>query len=399
MAAKVESTQERLSPVVEPAAAERLYSLDTYRGLTMILLAFTVPYYDWASNIASAYPDSPLVGTFLSQFDHVAWQGLTLWDMIQPSFMFMVGVSLVYSCSSRLRRGHSFSRLLAHAVFRSVFLILLGVFLRSLDSETTNWTFEDVVTQIGLGYVPLFLLWRCGRRAQVAAIVIILVGTWFLFAAWPVDPPDPNPYTGFFAHWNIIGNPAQYIDQWFLNLFPRETTFLANDGGYYTFNFVPSLATMTLGLLAGNLLRDQLSPTAKLSRLALWGLALMVGGVLLQVVGICPIVKKIWTPSFVLLSGGLCLWILASLYYTVDIKKWHRVSFPARVVGMNSMAMYIIVHTLAGWLTKNLQTHLGSKIFTIWGEAYEHLLLNLLVGTCLWLICLWMYKRQLFLRI
>lgn len=156
---------------------------------------------------------------------------------------------------------------------------------------------------------------------------------------------------------------------------------------------------MTLGLLAGNLLRNPPSPTAKLSQLALWGLVLIVGSVLLQVAGICPIVKKIWTPSFVLLSGGLCLWILAALYYLVDIRKWQRISFPARVVGMNSMAIYIMVHTLAPWLAKNLQTHLGNKVFAIWGEAYEHLLLNLLVGICLWLICLWMYKRQLFLRI
>jgi predicted acyltransferase len=395
VAAKVESTRETLLP----ASGERLYSLDTYRGLTMMLLAFTVPYYDWAGNIVAAHPHSPLLATVLAQFDHVTWQGLALWDMIQPSFMFMVGVSLVYSGSSRLRRGHSFSRLLGHAIYRAVFLILLGVFLRSLDTETTNWTFEDVVTQIGLGYLPLFLLWWYGWRAQVAAIVAILVGTWLLFAMWPVDPPDPNPYTGYFAHWNIVGNPAQNIDQWFLNLFPRETTFVANDGGYYTFNFVPSLVTMTLGLLAGNVLRTDSTATAKLGRLSIWGLALIATGVLLQVAGICPIVKKIWTPSFVLVSGGLCLWILALLYYLVDVLKWQRISFPARVVGMNSMAMYIMVHTLAGWLAKNLQTHLGTQVFAVWGAAYEHLIMNLLVGTCLWLICFWMYTRQLFLRI
>jgi predicted acyltransferase len=397
--AKIKSPPLKPPPTITPAISERLYSLDTYRGLTMMLLAFTVPYYDWASDIAAAHSNSSLLGKLLAQFDHVPWQGLVLWDMIQPSFMFMVGVSLVYSCNSRLRRGQSFSRLLVHAIYRSIFLILLGVFLRSLDSKTTYWTFEDVVTQIGLGYVPLFLLWWSGWRAQVGAIVAILVGTWLLFALWPVDTPDPNPYTGFFAHWNIIGNPAQYIDQWFLNLFPRETTFVANDGAYYTFNFVPSLATMTLGLLAGNLLRTESPATTKVKHLMLWGLTLAGSGFLLQIAGICPIVKKIWTPSFVLLSGGLCLWILAALYYLVDVRKWQRISFPARVVGMNSMAIYIMVHTLAGWLAKNLQTHLGTKVFSLGGVAYEHLLINLLVGTCLWLICYWMYTRQLFLRI
>jgi predicted acyltransferase len=397
--AKIKTPPSQILMDAVPTSSERLYSLDTYRGLTMMLLAFTVPYYDWASNIATSYPDSSLVGKFLAQFDHIAWQGLVLWDMIQPSFMFMVGVSLVYSCNSRLRRGHSFTRLLVHAIYRSLFLILLGVFLRSLNAETTYWTFEDVVTQIGLGYVPLFLLWWYGWRTQVAAFVAILIGMWLVFALWPVDPSNPNPYTGFFAHWNITGNPAQYIDQWFLNLFPRETTFVANEGGYYTFNFVPSLATMILGLLAGNTLHAESAASSKIKRLSLAGLALVFGGILLQITGICPIVKKIWTPSFVLLSGGLCLGTLAALYYLVDVKQWQRLSFPARIVGMNSMAVYIMVYTLAGWLAKNLQTHLGTKLFSLSGNAYEHLLLNLSVGACLWLICYWMYKRQLFLRI
>jgi predicted acyltransferase len=271
--------------------------------------------------------------------------------------------------------------------------------LRSLDAPATNWTFEDVVTQIGLGYVPLFLLWWCGWRIQVAAIVAILIGTWLLFAAWPVDPSASNPYTGFFAHWNILGNPGQYIDQWFLNLFPRHAIFVKNDGGYYTLNFVPSIATMTIGLLAGNVLRAKSTATIKMLQLSIWGLVLVVGGLLMQAGGICPIVKKIWTPSFVLISGGLCLWILAALYYLVDVRRWQRIAFPARVVGMNSLAMYVMIHTLSGWIAMNLKTHLGTKVFAISGRAYEHLWLNMSVGMCLWLICYWMYRRQLFLRI
>ena len=381
------------------AVGERLNSLDTYRGLTMILLAFTVPNYDWAARIATKHTDAPLLARFLRQFDHVEWQGLVLWDMIQPSFMFMVGVSLVYSCNSRLRRGHSFARMLFHAVFRSIFLVLLGVFLRSLDTESTNWTYEDVVTQIGLGYVPLFLLWRGGRIVQLSALAVILVGTWLLFALWPITPENTGFYNDFFAHWNITGNPWQYVDQWFLNLFPRDERFVANDDGYYTLNFIPSIGTMIFGLLAGNVLYQHLMASVKLRQLLTWGGVALATGVLLEVAGICPIVKKIWTPSFVLVSGGICLWTLAILYYCVDMLNWDRISFPARVVGMNSMAMYIMVHTTAGWLARNLETHLGTKFFALWGNAYQPLFINLTVGVCLWLICFWMYKRQIFLRI
>ncbi len=383
----------------EPRVAnERLYSLDTYRGLTMLLLAFTVPNYDWAANIAAENSGSWFVESLMWHFEHVAWQGLALWDMIQPSFMFMVGVSLVYSCHARQRRGHSFAQMLAHAIFRSLFLILLGVFLRSLGRESTNWTFEDVVTQIGLGYVPLFLLWHARRRIQIAVFAAILIGTWALFVLWPVGNADAE-LSGFYAHWNKTGHPAQAADQWFLNLFPRDTPFLANEGGYYTLNFVPALATMILGLLAGNVLYQQSSSEFKLRRLILGGLVLFIGGIALHVGGICPIVKKIWTPSFVLVSGGLCLWTLALLYYFVDLRKWHKISFPARVVGMNSMAMYCMTYLISSWLARNLLTHFGAGVFATWGAAYRALLLNLAVGLCLWLICYWMYRRQLFLRI
>jgi len=375
----------------------RLDSLDTYRGLTILLLALTVPNYDWAARIAEAHPDSSWIQALMRQFDHVEWPGIVLWDMIQPSFMFMVGVSLVYSYNARVRRGHTYSRMFVHAVIRSLLLILLGVFLRSLDKDRTYWTFEDVVTQIGLGYVPLFLLWGRRPAVQLGAIVLILVGYWLLFALWPT--PTGNPYSGFLAHWNKSGNPAQYVDQWFLNLFPRETPFVANDGGYYTLNFIPSLATMIFGLLAGNVLADQSAPISKLRRLVLWGVGAIAVGMLLHVAGVCPIVKKIWTPSFALVSSGICLWVLALLYYCVDILGWRRVSFPARVVGMNSMAIYCLIYMIAGWLAKNLQTHLGKSVFAAWGDAYQPLLMNLAVGGCLWLICFWMYKRQLFLRI
>jgi predicted acyltransferase len=272
------------------------------------------------------------------------------------------------------------------------------VFLRSLDSANTNWTFEDVVTQIGFGYVPLFLVWQAGRRIQIVTLFVILIGTWLLFVLWPISG-ESNEFSGFFAHWNKVGNPAHDIDQWFLNLFPRDTQFVANEGGYYTLNFIPSLATMILGLLAGNVLYEQSASESKLRRLIIGGFALLVAGVAMHFGRICPIVKKIWTPSFILASGGLCLWTLALLYYLVDVRKWHRISFPARVVGMNSMAMYCMIYMISGWLARNLLTHFGTDVFTILGSAYKPFLLNLTVGTCLWLICFWMYKRQLFLRI
>ena len=393
--------------VINGAKSDRLLSLDTYRGLTMLLLAFTVPNYGWEKQIAVAHPDSTWIGLLMQQCEHVDWQGLVLWDMIQPSFMFMVGVSMVYSYASRSRRGQTYAQMFGHAVYRAIVLVLLGVFLRSLGAKQTYWTFEDVVTQIGLGYVPLFLLWNRSWKIQLGAVIFILVGYWLLFALWPLPSGDFDYgsvtgkafYDGFFAHWNKNANPAHYFDQWFLNLFPRETPFVANAGGYNTLNFIPSLTTMIAGLMAGEVLRSEISTKGKIQQLLLGGTCAIIVGILLQAGGVCPIVKRIWTPSFSLVSSGICILILAFLFFTIDVLKFVRITWPARIVGMNSIAVYCMTFLLSIWLADNLLTHLGSGIFSVLGEPYRPLLLNLSVGFCIWLIAVWMYRRKLFLRI
>lgn len=388
-------------------ATGRLLSLDVYRGGTMLLLALCDHYGDWAQNIAAAYPQWPWLESVARQFEHVEWSGLVLWDMIQPSFMFMVGVAMAYSAASRARRGDSPRKIFGHVVWRAVALVLLGVFLRSAHSHSTNWTLEDVVSQIGLGYVPLYLLWRGGVRVQVGAVVVILIGYWLLFALWPL-PGDEYDYgavqgapyfTGFFAHWNMNSGPAHFFDQWLLNLFPRAEPFIANDGGYNTLNFVPSLATMLMGSLAGGLLQSDRPGKQKFLTLLAWGAGLFCLGWALHYVGVCPVVKKLWTPAFAFASGGLCLAILGGLYGLIDLAGYRRGTFPFVVVGMNPLAIYVLMHLLGGWIIHTLTTHLGPGPFLILGEPYELLLKNLAIGAILWLICWWMYRRQIFLRL
>jgi len=387
--------------------SERLLSLDAYRGMVMLLLAFAAVHAEWWEPIAHALADSPVWYALVMQFEHVEWAGIVLWDMIQPSFMFMVGVSMAYSYVSRQRQGHSYGKMLRHASYRAVVLVLLGVFLRSLGQSETQWRFDDVVSQIGFGYVALFLLWGRGWRMQLGSAVAILVGYWMLFAFWPLPASDYDyaavhgvqNYEGFFAHWNKNANPVLYFDQWFLNLFPRAEPFVANSGGYHTLNFIPSLATMIFGLMAGEMLRSDESKKRKLILLLAAGTVGVLLGWLLEVAGICPNVKHIWTPSFGLISSGLCLLFLAALYGIIDLLKWQRWAWPAVIVGQNSIAMYCMTYLIATWIAKTLLTHLGTTPFTIFGETYKPLLINLAVGTCLWLICLWMYRRKIFLRI
>src|ERR1035437_175363 len=155
MATLTLDTQKAPTPAPAGPAPARLTSLDAYRGLVMFLMMAEVLSF---SRVAGARPDSGLWQFLAHHQSHVEWIGCSLHDLIQPSFSFLVGVALPFSLASRAARGQSRTRMTFHAAWRSLVLILLGVFLRSIGAHQTNWTFEDTLSQIGLGYVVLFLL-------------------------------------------------------------------------------------------------------------------------------------------------------------------------------------------------------------------------------------------------
>jgi predicted acyltransferase len=342
---------------------------------------------------------------------HVEWTGCSLHDLIQPSFSFLVGVALPFSLAGRIAHAQSKLQMLAHAIWRSFILIFLGVFLRSTNSPITNFTFEDTLSQIGLGYTFLFLLGLCSIKTQCNALVVILVGYWAAFALYPlpssefdypsVGVPQSWPFhlTGFAAHWNKNSNLAWAFDTWFLNLFPRTTTFLSNRGGYATTNFIPTLATMILGLLAGNILKSSLTQVSKIRWLILAAFFSLSTGWFLARLGLCPIVKRIWTPSWVLYSGGFCFLFLTSFFAIIDIAKFKSWSLPLRVIGVNSIAAYCMTGLFERSIAQNLHTHIGTYVFEILGSEYEPLLHGLGVVLALWLMLYWMYKREIYIKV
>ena len=403
------STEEKNmnSPVAKESVA-RLTSLDVYRGLTMLFMAseiIRIP------EVTATFTDSRFWQFVTDQLSHKQWVGCSAWDLIQPSFTFMVGVALPFSYASRKAKGQSFGKMLLHVIYRSLALTFLGVFLRSDSRTQTYFTFEDVLSQIGLGYTFLFLLCRVRPKTQLIAALLILVGYWAAFALYPAPgpgfdyqsvgvPPDwPHHQTGFAAHWDKNTNFAAAFDQWFLNLFPREKPFVFNGGGYLTLSFIPSLATMIFGLLSGGLLRSQRPGVRKVQILLVCGLLGLVLGALLHALGICPIVKRIWTPSWTIFSTGWTCLFLAAFYWVIDLKGYKRWAFPALVVGMNSITMYCLVHLMDRFIAHSLKIHLGQRVFEVFGQTYEPILQGTAVLLTLWLICFWMYKRKIFLRI
>jgi predicted acyltransferase len=367
--------------------------------------------------------------------------------------MFMVGVAMPYSFASRRAKGDSYGRIFAHVLLRSLILILLGIFLSSNGSRQTNFTFVNVLTQIGLGYAVVFLFLGRGLLVQLLAGVAILGGYWFAFYNHPLPPADfdhayvnaaNEQFTGPSAHWNKNANFASDFDLWFMNLFPRSprltpedvaifagspqagslgavpwtglyystqpdqhTRFRFNEGGYQTLNFIPSIVTMLLGLMAGELLRKRLSPNAKLLWLLLAGVVCLALGLLMDFT-ICPIVKRIWTPSWTVFSAGWTFFMLAAFYWIIDLQGYRRWAFALVVVGMNSIAMYCMAQLMKPWMKQTLQTHLGHYIFQggfgpsgqpLLDEVYAPVIASAAVLAAFWLMCLWLYRQKIFVRI
>jgi predicted acyltransferase len=386
----------------------RVLAIDALRGFVMLLMLAEAMRW-WT--VHAAFPDSRFWALVAYNTEHVPWQGCSLHDLIQPAFSFLVGAALPFSIVSRQARGQTFARMLGHAAWRSVALIALGIFLRSLDRSRTYWTFEDTLTQIGLGYTFLFVLAFASLRTQAIAFAAILVGFWAAFVLYPLPPPDfsypavgvpadwPHLYSGFRAHFNKNSNLSWAFDTWFLNLFPRSEPFRFNSGGWSTLSFIPTLATMILGLWCGEWLKSARSAADKLKGLIVAGVVLALAGLALQWLHLNPIVKRIWTSSYTLYSGGLVILILAGFYAVTEIKGWRRWAFPLLVIGANSIAVYVMSWTLEDFVKGALARHVGSAPFAFLGAPFEPVLKGGAVVLVFWLVLLWMYRRKIFLRI
>lgn len=402
------------APVIAPvsnastAVSRRITSVDVYRGFVMLLMMGEVLSFH---RVSAALPDSSFWRFLAFNQEHVEWVGCSLHDLIQPSFSFLVGVAVPYSIAGRLAKGATYNQLLGHTVVRSIILILLGIFLRSINATQTYFTFEDTLTQIGLGYTFLFMLGFAKTRTQVIALICIIVGYWAAFALYPL-PGASFDYAsagitanwehnlhGFAAHWNKNTNLAWAFDKWFLNLFPRKETFTNNEGGYSTLSFIPTLATMILGLLAGKILKSTFANREKIKRFLFIGTVLFALALSVHFTGINPIVKRIWTPAWVLFSGGCCFFLLTFFFSIIDVYKIKKWSFPLMVIGMNSIAAYLIAHMTPSFIESTFYTHLGQHYDQVFGDPYSSLVRGGLILLAEFWILYWMYKKKLFIKV
>lgn len=391
------------------STAPRLASIDVYRGLVMLLLLAEVLR---LCVVADALPGLVVWQFLCYHQSHAEWTGTHLHDLIQPGFTFLVGVSMPLSIARRLARGDSHTQLLAHAARRALVLVVLGIAMLSIHPRTILWKFDDTLSQIGLGYFFVFAMALGKPRLWGMALAAILLGYWLAFAAYPVAEPDfdyasvgitadwlkSHGLSGWEAHWQKNANLAYAFDAWFLPLLPGNANYIAPKG-LTTLNFIPTMATMILGLMAGRVLTMPGPALDRLQRLGGAGVLGLAAGALLDWTGICPVVKSLWTPSWVLISGGWCFIFMAGLHWLVDQKGYRRFAFPLIVIGSNSLAAYLLTNAFRAFAWGSLVRVFGNEVFLVLGPAYQPLLYGLSVLMLFWILLYAMHRAGWYLRL
>jgi heparan-alpha-glucosaminide N-acetyltransferase len=352
------------SPVVT-----RYLSLDAYRGFIMILLV-SVGFGFGQLN------DHPLFGPLAAQVEHVAWEGAVFWDLIQPAFMFMVGVAMPFALASRMEKGATFGDNLRHVAVRSLKLIALSHLFTIVHSDQFRPGFINVLSQIAFTYFFCFLLMQLTFRWQALAAALILGGHAALFVLFP--GPD-----GAFSPTQNIGTA---IDMAILGrTYP---------GNYVTINFISSTVTTLFGVWTGYLMGGSRSLNEKLKMLA--GAATACFAVGLALSPVIPIVKRIWTASFTIYSTGWVLLMLIGFVWLVEKKGYRKFTFPMVVVGANSIFAYVCFQLLRRSITDAIGVVTGRFE---WLGTLAPVALATSTVLVIWYFCYWVYKRNIFIKV
>ncbi|MCH5182395.1 MAG: DUF5009 domain-containing protein [Prevotellaceae bacterium] len=305
---------------------QRLLSLDILRGLDLFLLVFLQPVlWKWLSLC-----DVPWTEALRRQLDHEVWQGFRFWDLVMPLFLFMSGVSMPFSLSKYLKGEAPLRAACGRIVRRCVLLFLLGMVVQGnllgFDPDAI-YLYTNTLQAIAVGYLlASIVVLRLPWRGQIVAAAL-------LTAAYAV----PMTLAGDFSP---EGNLANRIDSVVLGRFRGDPTYT------WLLSSLNFGVTVWLGAACGQIIRrtERTKPGQTALRLAFVGLGLVAGGLLWGLE--MPVIKRIWTSSMTLFSGGLCFLLMAAFYYWIDVKGHVRGLLWLRIYGMNSIAAYMLGETI-----------------------------------------------------
>lgn len=366
---------------------QRLASLDALRGFDMLFIIGLASFIAAVCRLFPGGEDSWL----LHQMQHVSWDGLRHHDTIFPLFLFIAGISFPFSFAKQQEKGVPRWKTYLKIFRRAFILVLFGLICNGLlKFQFSSLRFGSVLGRIGLAWMfaaLLFINIKPSVRAVIA--VVLLVGYWLLLRFVPA--PDAPAGAGPFS---FEGNLVGYVDRC---LFPGH--LYKGDGGVFdpegTLSTVPAIVTAMLGMFTGEWVRKKnLSGGSK----TLW---MVAAAAVLLILGLVwsrwfPLNKKLWSSSFVLVVGAYSLAMFALFYWIIDVKGWKKWAFPLIVVGMNSIAIFMIPRIIDfKHATDFFLEGLCSIMPPLWGKALWHLGF-LVLG---WLFLYFLYKKKIFLKV
>jgi len=359
----------------------RITSVDFFRGATMFLLVgeSTRLYNHIESVDGSSFMD------WLGRvFTHHEWHGLHFWDLIQPFFMFIVGVAIPFAVANRKKKGDSDQTIFNHALKRAFLLLFFGWALYCIDPGRIVWRFQNVLAQLSVTYLVAFLIMRKSFTFQVVFSFVVLLLTDLAYRFFPVE--------GFNHPWV----PYENLGAWVNN----KIEGVDKASIWASLNAIPTIAHTVWGVLCGLILMSDRPVQKKLRILLIAGISGLVIGYALDWLNITPIIKKIATSSFVFATGGWSILALCFSYWLIDVKKQFKSGSEFFIiVGMNSIFIYLFMHVGGANIIHEIFTPFTKAFFFWGGELMVGIITSLLVWAALWYICYWLYKKKLFFKI
>ncbi|HXX22086.1 MAG TPA: DUF5009 domain-containing protein [Terriglobia bacterium] len=375
-----EATQPSIATTAGPAPrTERLVSLDALRGFDMFWIIGGTAILMGLGKVIHR----PFFDKFLEQFDHVPWRGLHFYDLIWPLFMFIMGAAIPLAMAKRRAEGESDRTLLLHALWRAMVMFCLGMVTQGNLLLFDWYRFRpcySVLHGLGAGYlIATLVAVKVKARWHVLTIAAFLLVYWALVMFVPVPGVGAGVLTP-------QGNLPTYVDQLVLgHLHYGENTWFLSYLGFG--------ASVLLGVLAGQVLMSDRSPGRKLYRLLIMGAGSLLGGLVWSLA--FPVIKLMWTSSYVLISGGLSFMVLALFYWIIDVLGFKKWAFGFVVIGMNSIAVYVATEVFDFRNVGN--TFVGYLLPRV--GRWDSLVEATAAFVIIWLILYWMYRKKEFIRI
>ena len=364
---------------------ERLLSLDALRGFDMMfLMGMGGMLYELSALMCGTHD-----GWLGLQMKHVAWEGFRQHDTIFPLFIFLSGVSFPFSYAAAAARGMGRGAVMLKAAKRLVLLFLLGLLYNgALALDFDKIRYASVLARIGCAWYGAAILYMLVKNVRARFVIAVTM----LFAYWAVcfflTAPDAPPNSGTFSE---AGCFVGYVDRLFLP--GRFAGKYFDPEGFLS--IFPSVSLAMFGMFAGELVaRKDLTGNRKALVLAsAAAVSLVITFIWLPW---CPIIKKIWTPTFITASAAYSFALFAVFYWIVDVLKFRRWTFPLRVIGMNAITVYLLYRIVS---ISSIAKFFFGGVISFFPVAFSPLLLNAAILSTGWLILLFLYRKGIFLRV